>query len=96
MPRRGQHRRGDRRDRLRAEADRHERHVGGGIGSKTNSSAITFAAITAGSATVIGWALCDALTVGNVLAWGTATSTVISATQTPPTIAIGALVVSLD
>jgi hypothetical protein len=65
-------------------------------GSKTNGNAITFAAITAGSATVIGWALCDAATVGNVLAWGTATSTVISSTQTPPVVAAGNLVVTLD
>lgn len=65
-------------------------------GSKTNSAAITFDACTAGSSTVTGWALCDAATVGNVLCWGTATSTVISTTQTPATIAIGGLVVTLD
>lgn len=65
-------------------------------GSKTNSAAITFAACTASSSTIIGWALCDAATVGNVLCWGTCTSTVISTTQTPATVAIGALVVTLD
>jgi hypothetical protein len=65
-------------------------------GSKTNSNAITFAACTAGTSTIVGWAICDAATVGNVLVWGTATSTVISATQTPATIAIGGLVVTLD
>ncbi len=65
-------------------------------GSKTNSAAITFAACTNGTSTIIGWALCDAATTGNVLCWGTATSTVISTTQTPATIAIGALVVTLD
>lgn len=65
-------------------------------GSKTNSSAITFAACTASSSTIIGWALCDAATVGNVLCWGTATSTVISTTQTPATVAVGGLVVTLD
>lgn len=69
---------------------------GAASGSKTNGNALTGAAITAGSATVIGFAICDALTVGNMLAWGTCTSTVISATQTPPTIAIGGLVVTLD
>ena len=67
-----------------------------GSGSKTNGNAITFAACTVGSSTVIGWALCDAATAGNVLCWGTATSTVISTTQTPATIAIGGLVVTLD
>jgi hypothetical protein len=65
-------------------------------GSKTNSNQITFAAITAGSATVIGWALCDASTAGNVLCWGTCTSTVISQTQSPPVVAVGGLVVTLD
>ncbi len=65
-------------------------------GSKTNSNAITFAACTSGSSTIIGWALCDAATVGNVLCWGTCTSTVISVTQTPATVAAGALVVTLD
>lgn len=65
-------------------------------GSKTNSNAITFAACTSGTSTIIGWALCDAATVGNVLCWGTCTSTVISTTQTPATVAIGALVVTLD
>jgi hypothetical protein len=65
-------------------------------GSKTNSNAITFAACTSGSSTIIGWALCDAATVGNVLCWGTCTSTVISTTATPATCAIGGLVVTLD
>lgn len=65
-------------------------------GSKTNSAAITFAACTSGSSTIIGWAICDASTVGNMLVWGTCTSTVVSTTQTPATIAIGGLVVTLD
>lgn len=65
-------------------------------GSKTNSAALTFAACTSGSSTIIGWAICDAATVGNMLVWGTATSTVISTTQTPATIVIGGLVVNLD
>jgi hypothetical protein len=65
-------------------------------GAKTNSNAITFAACTSGSSTIIGWALCDAATVGNVLCWGTATSTVISTTQTPATIAVSGLSVTLD
>lgn len=65
-------------------------------GSKTNGNAITFAACTGSSSTVIGWAICDAATVGNVLVWGTCTSTVISTTQTPATIAVGGLVVTLD
>jgi hypothetical protein len=65
-------------------------------GSKTNSAALTFPACTAGTSTIIGWAICDAATTGNSLVWGTCTSTVISTTQTPATIAIGGLVVTLD
>lgn len=56
-----------------------------------------FAAITAGEATVIAWALCDSseTSKGNVIMWGTCTSTVISKTQTPPTIAAKALKLEL-
>lgn len=52
---------------------------------------LTFAACTGGSSTIIAWALTDAATAGNVIEWGTCTSTVISTTQTPATIASGAL-----
>jgi hypothetical protein len=65
-------------------------------GSKTNSNAITFDPCTAGTSTIIGWGIYDASTSGNLLVWGTCTSTVISTTQTPATIAIGGLVVTLD
>lgn len=65
-------------------------------GSKTNSAALTFAACTAGSSTIIGFAICDALTVGNMLMWGTVTSKVIDTTATPPTIQASALVCTLD
>lgn len=67
-------------------------------GQTTNANAITFNACTAGSSTIIGWAILDNSTTGagNVLCWGTCTSTVISTTQTPATVAIGGLVVNLD
>lgn len=67
-------------------------------GQVTNTEAITFAACTAGSSTIIGWALCDNGTknAGNVLWWGTCTSTVISTTQTPATIVTGGLVLNED
>lgn len=71
---------------------------GAGAASTTaTNAAITFAACTAGSSTVIGWALCDSATTaaGNSLWWGSATSTVISTTQTPATIASGGLTESL-
>lgn len=65
--------------------------VEGATSTIETNAELVFAAITAGSATVIAWALVDALTVGNIVMWGTATSTVISSTQTPPTIAAKAL-----
>jgi hypothetical protein len=57
---------------------------------KTTAETI-FNAITGGTATVIAWVLSDSSETGkgNVLEWGTATSTVISATATPPTLATG-------
>jgi len=70
--------------------------VAGTPGSIANGAIITFAACTAGTSTVIGWALCDALTVGNVIMWGTCASTVISSTQTPATVAVSALSLTLD
>ena len=65
-------------------------------GSKTNGLAITFAACTAGSSTIIGFALCDALTLGNIIYWGTTTSKVIDVNNTPPTVAVSGLAVSED
>jgi hypothetical protein len=58
-----------------------------------NSSALTFAACTGSTSTVTYWALLDSSTIGagNMLIWGTCSSTVISATQTPATFAINAL-----
>jgi hypothetical protein len=67
-------------------------------GQVTNSEAITFANCTAGSSTIIAWALCDSATkgAGNILWWGTCTSTAISTTQTPATIVVGGLVLNED
>jgi hypothetical protein len=65
----------------------------GATSSIETNAELVFAAISAGSATVVGWALVDSPTVGegNVVMWGTCTSTVISSTQTPPTVAAKAL-----
>lgn len=62
--------------------------------SKTNSEALPFAECTAGSSTIIGYAVNDSSTkgAGNNLYWGSCTSTVISTTQTPPTVATGGLI----
>lgn len=64
-------------------------------GAKTNSGAITFPGVTSGSSTIIAWAVVSAgparLAAGDVIIYGTATSTVVSTTQTPPTIGAGIL-----
>ena len=60
-----------------------------------NSSAITFAACTAGTSTITYFGIFDAATGGNMIAWGSCTSTVISTTQTPATFAINALELTL-
>lgn len=65
-------------------------------GSASNANAIVFAAITAGSATVIGFAKCIASTVGVLQKYGTCSSTVISSTQTPPQFSVGAFTTSVD
>lgn len=67
-------------------------------GRSDNANVLTFAACTAGSSTIIGFAICDSTTTGagNAICWGTCTSTVISTTQTPATVAAGGLVVTQD
>jgi hypothetical protein len=54
---------------------------------------LVFNNIESGEATVIGWALVDSAETnkGNAIMWGTCASTVISATQTPPTVGSGKL-----
>lgn len=66
-------------------------------GSAANTTAIVFAACTVGTSTVLGAANCGAVsgnTAQGMRKWGDVTSTVISTTQTPPTLAIGAYVTS--
>jgi hypothetical protein len=47
-------------------------------GATTNKNPATFGECTAGESTVIGWALCTALTKGLVIASGTIPTTVVS------------------
>jgi hypothetical protein len=63
----------------------------------TNSGTITFANCTGTGSTLLGFTLDDSATIGagNVLWFGGLTSTSISTTQTPPTVAAGALSLSL-
>jgi hypothetical protein len=63
-----------------------------GAGSAANTSAIIFAACTAGTSTILAVANCKAATVDILRKWGDCASTVISTTQTPPQFAIGAYV----
>lgn len=66
-------------------------------GIATNANAITFAACTGGSSTIIGFAIVDSASgAGNVLYWGTITSKVIDTSNTPPSVAAGGLSISLD
>jgi hypothetical protein len=62
----------------------------GTSGSVTNANAIIFAACTAGTDTIIGFAHCVAATVGVMRKYGTCSSTVVSTTQTPAQFAAGA------
>lgn len=65
-------------------------------GSASNANAITFAACTAGSSTIVGFGNCSASTNGTLRKYGTCSSTTISTTQTPPTFAAGAYTTSTD
>lgn len=66
-------------------------------GSVTNDVAITFPAVASGGGTVTFWMLCSSSSgAGDNVAWGSATSTVISTTQTPPTVAISGLTITLE
>ena len=69
----------------------------GAASSTSNNGTITFPACTGGSSTIIGWALCDSATTGagNMILWGSCTSTVISTTQTPATVASGGISITL-
>jgi len=69
----------------------------GAPGAVTNDLAITFPGVASGGGTVTHWMLCSSASgAGDNICWGTATSTVISPTQTPPTVAIGAFDITLD
>lgn len=63
-----------------------------------NASTITFSGCTAGGGTLLGFTICDSATIGagNVIWFGSLASTVISPTQTPPTVAASALSLSVN
>lgn len=63
-------------------------------GSAANTTAILWAACTAGSSTCVALAHCAVATVGVMRKWADISSITISTTQTPPTLSIGAYVTS--
>ncbi len=66
-------------------------------GAISNANAITFAACTAGTSTVIGFALCTTASgAGAIQVYGTLASLSVSATSTPVTFAVGALTITAD
>ena len=65
--------------------------------SKSNGTTITFPAPTADWGVVVAFAIYDAATVGNELAWGAlSVNKTINNGDAAPSFAIGALVVTLD
>lgn len=71
----------------------------GTTAAATNANQKLGGACTAGTSTVIGWALSPGSTAGataDVTHFGTCSSTVISTTATPPTVNAGALSIGLD
>lgn len=66
-------------------------------GSASNGTAITFAACTAGSSSIVGFANKETNgTTGDLRKYGTCTTTTVSTTQTPATFAIGAYTTTAD
>jgi hypothetical protein len=63
--------------------------------SIANNAEIAFPAVTGSAYTVVGWALYDALTVGNQLYWGDCTSTTMNVGDIPR-FAASALTVTED
>lgn len=65
--------------------------------SKANGTAITFPAPTANWGVVVGFAVYDAATVGNELAWGALTvNKTVNNGDAAPSFGVGALTVTLD
>lgn len=69
----------------------------GATATATNLNPIVFVGFAGGTgATIVGFAIVDALTLGNVHYWGTVTSKLINASNTPATVAAAGLSVQLD
>jgi len=64
-------------------------------GQSVNSGAVSFTTAAADYGAVVGWALMDAATAGNMLYWSTVT-TVTIASGDQPTFAAGGIVITED
>jgi hypothetical protein len=67
---------------------------GGGPGVKANGTAVTFPTASAGWGTVVAFGVFDASSGGNLLYWGTLTTSRAVALGDTPSFAIGALTVT--
>jgi hypothetical protein len=66
-------------------------------GQIANVNAITFAACTGGTSTLLGFALVTSASgAGDIQAFGTLPSLVVSVTQTPVSFGVGALILTAD
>lgn len=54
-----------------------------GSNTVTNANEIAYNAVTGSAYTVVGWAIMDALTAGNMLYWGDCTSTTMNVGDIP-------------
>jgi hypothetical protein len=68
--------------------------TGGGPGTKANGTAITFPTATASWGTIVAFGIFDAASAGNLLYWGTLTTSRAVALGDTPSFAIGALTVT--
>jgi hypothetical protein len=65
-------------------------------GATSNAQELVFPECAAGLSNVVGWALVDAVTDGNVVMYGDCAPVEISVSQSPPTIPAGGLALSVD
>jgi hypothetical protein len=65
-------------------------------GSTSNANAITFVQATGDWGAITHFAICDAATTGNVLAWGSLTATKTILNGDTASFAAGSLIVTLD
>ena len=70
--------------------------IAAAAGQAKNAVAFTFGTCTVGSGTVVAFAICDALTLGTVIAWGSLVVNKVISAGDVPQFAANDLVISLD